>query len=134
MAADCDAGLALERGKIGLAEKTGNRYQLTAARAVQMVMMPIHQLETGPSVFERHFADQPVADKLFRRPENRREIRSNTGARQSRAQLVDGPGVTIRTVEKAKDRRRDDGLARHSQKATCPGILMQTICVIARRP
>src|SRR5579872_4956148 len=113
MVEDRNPGLTLERGKIAGAEQARDRHQLAAARAVQMVVMRVAELEARAAVFQDELADFARCGELLGGAEDRREICRDVALAERGVQIFERPGVVMALAHQRQDRGGNDRGACH---------------------
>lgn len=104
MALNGGPGFALQRDKIVARDDTGNRHELVAAYAKEVVVMMADQLKAGAPVFELELADDAVRGELFGGAKDRRKIGYLAPAGEVDLQLLQRPGMAQTLAHYARHR------------------------------
>jgi hypothetical protein len=118
MAENSNTGFALEHSELIGPDRARHRNQLTASRAVKVVMMGIDQFEPGAPIVEDQLANDVPTGKLLGGAKDRGKIRRNMSLGESAVEIFKRPRVVIAPAHNVEDRKGDDGFARHTQKIT----------------
>ena len=118
MAENSDTGFALERGKFIGPDRARHRNQLTASRAVKVVVMGIDQLEPSAPIVEDQLTNDAPTGELLGGAKDRRKIRRNTSLGESAVEILKRPRVAIVLAHHVEDRNGDARFARQTRKIT----------------
>ena len=115
-------GFTLDRGEFIGPDGARHRNQLTASRAVKVVVMGIDQLEPGAPIVKDQLANDAPAGELLGGAKDRRKIRRNASLGESAVEILKRPRVAIVLAHHVEDRNGDARFARHTRKITAADL------------
>jgi hypothetical protein len=105
--------LNLEGGEIAMGDHARHWIDLIAARAMQVIMVPIRKLEPGAAIIEHHLADDAVRHEPLRRAKNRGKVRARAASGETDVDIFKRPRVTSAPLYHIRHRGGNPCLARH---------------------